>query len=147
MYLFVWAGDMDRQLWAFGVRRGMKRGMEKQGGFFDTEENEKKSSWPVHLLFNGGIKFLSLYSLSPKNPRGGRKKKREKKLSKKINKERRKERNRHVINSHVMQAIPQTDTNNCCEAGSKRRTAYTPEKTLGVFNIKTFCMYECIFSA
>lgn len=36
------------------------------------EQNKKKGPWLVHLFFNRGIKFLSLYSLSQKKAGGGR---------------------------------------------------------------------------
>lgn len=60
-----------------------------QGGFFwhrgkwKGEKKEKKSPWLVHLLFNGGIKFLSLNSLTlsvpqQRNPGGGRERERKK---------------------------------------------------------------------
>lgn len=90
-----WAGNCEHSEWETGWV------------FWHTGKWEK-SPWLVHLLFNRGIKFLSLYSLSAKKPRGreggieG-----EKTSSKKTNKEKRKERQterkRHMISSHVMQ--------------------------------------------
>lgn len=47
---------------------------EKWADFSDTQQNGEKESVTGPPLFNRGIKFLSLYSLFQRSPRGGRRK-------------------------------------------------------------------------
>lgn len=81
--------------------------MRSRVGFL-TEQNEKKApDWFTSFSIEGLSFFLFTPSLQ-RNPEGGREKEikgEKKKFEEKTKKEKRKERQKHMINSHVMQAI------------------------------------------